>query len=53
MPVRKAKTKAGRRKCVSIEMHKLSTSSKKKKYPNPKQRIAIALSSCGIKKKKK
>jgi len=41
-----------KQKCVGKEMKKLSTPAKKKKYKNPKQRIAIALSVCGVKKKK-
>lgn len=39
--------------CLSKEFRKLSTPSKKKKYPSVKQRIAIALKVCGISKKSK
>ncbi len=42
-----------KQKCVGKEIKKLSTPAKKNKYKNPKQRIAIALSVCGVKKKKK
>jgi hypothetical protein len=33
-------------KCMAKEMKKLSTPAKKKKYPNPKQRVAIGMSVC-------
>ncbi len=39
--------------CMAKEMKKLSTPTKKKKYPNPKQRVAIGLAECKLSKKKK
>lgn len=36
--------------CMESEMKKLSTPAKKKKYPNPKQRVAIGLNVCGLSK---
>jgi hypothetical protein len=35
---------------MESEMKKLSTPAKKKKYPNPKQRVAIGLNVCGLSK---
>lgn len=42
--IKKSKT------CMESEMKKLSTPAKKKKYPNPKQRVAIGLNVCGLSK---
>lgn len=39
--------------CLTKEFRKLNTSAKKKKHPSAKQRVAIALSVCGISKKRK
>jgi len=47
-----AKSKKATRACLKKEFHKLSTPAKKRKYPY-KQRVAIALSVCGVSKKKK
>ena len=42
--IKKSKTR------MESEMKKLSTPAKKKKYPNPKQRVAIGLNVCGLSK---
>jgi len=42
--IKKSKT------CMETKMKKLSTPAKKKKYPNPKQRVAIGLNVCGLSK---
>jgi len=51
--ISKVKKNTKKISCMAKEMHLLSTPKKKKKYPNPKQRVAIALSVCGLSQKKK
>ena len=48
-----AKKSKAKKVCLTKEFRKLSTPKKKRMYPNVKQSVAIALSVCGLSKKKK
>lgn len=47
------KSKKATKSCLKREFNKLDKPAKKRKYPKYEQRVAIALSVCGVSKKKK